>query len=116
MRGPQRDPTIQEKLQRWVKDNPDRWYTARFIEVHAETGVSEASINRYLPLHIAKAAKILPSEVKQKRRETIGFNLTRLSDAEIAKIQQLFNEGHEALDISYLLNRGISTVEKYRPK
>ena len=112
-----RAPTLQEKMQRWVKNNPDRWYTVRVIEIHAETGISEATLHRYLVLHIAREADILPSEVKAKRREGIGtHNMNRLPEEKIAKIQEMFHQGFESLSICYILKYSLATVEKYRPK
>lgn len=68
-----KDPTLQDKLRHWVENNPDRWYTARYEDIHIETGVSFHTVYRYYLLIVARAADILPSEVKanEKTRGTL---------------------------------------------
>ena len=67
-----KDPTLQDKLRHWVENNRDRWYTASYKDIHIETGVSFATLYRYYPLIVARAADILPSEVKAKREAHFG--------------------------------------------
>ena len=118
MPGPRRDPEIQNKIRKWVEKNPDRWYTAKYENIHVETGVSVASLYRYFPLIVAEVANILPSEVKAKREVHMGVSpwKRKLSDEEIAEIRRLYGEGHEPLDIAFITGRSLSQVEKYKPK
>ena len=113
-----KDPTLQDKLRQWVENNPDRWYTAKYKEIHIETGVSFPTLYRYYPLIVARVAGILPSVVKAKRDEHFGDRPWpwELSDEEIAEIQQLFDEGQSRLDISWMTGHSLAMVEKYRPK
>ena len=96
MPKPTKDPNLQEKIQHWVEKNPERWYTAKYEDIHVETGVSVSTLYRYFPLIVAKVADILPSEVKAKREEHMGVSPWRrkLSDEEIAEIHRLYDEGH----------------------
>ena len=116
MPKPWKDPEIQNKITQWVEKNPSRWYTAKYEDIKVETGVSVASLYRYFPLIVAKVANILPSEVKAKREAEMGVSPWRrkLSDAEIAEIQRLYDEGHTSLDISFMTGRSLSQVEKYK--
>lgn len=118
MPKPSKDPDIQQKIQHWVENNPDRWYTTTYKEIHAETGVSGASLSRYFPLIVAKVANILPSEVKAKRYAEIGTPpvLLKLSDEEIATIRRLFDEGRSPLDIAHETGRSLTQVERYKPR
>ena len=117
MPNPWKDPEIQNKIRQWVEKNPSRWYTAKYEDIRVETGVSVSSLYRYFPLIVAKAADILPSEVSEKREGEMGVSpwKRKLSDAEIAEIQRLYDEGHTSLDISFMTGRSLSQVEKYKP-
>ena len=117
MPKPWKDPEIQNKIRQWVEKNPSRWYTAKYEDIQVETGVSISSLYRYFPLIVAKVADILPSEVSAKREEEMGVSPWRrkLSDAEIAEIQRLYDEGHTSLDISFMTERSLSQIEKYNP-
>ena len=113
-----RKKNSKQKIQDWVENNPDRWYTTKYEDIAAETGVSSSTVGRYFRLAVAKAANILPSEVKAKREEHIGVHPLehKLSDGEIAIIQRLFDTGHSVLDIVYITGRSLGTVKKYKPK
>ncbi len=113
-----KDPTLQEKLQQWVENNPDRWYTAKYEDISVETGVSMSTVYRYFKLIVARAANILPSEVQAKREAHGGVSpwKRKLSDEEIAEIQQLFDEGRTPTDISFITGRSLAQVAKYKPK
>ncbi len=113
-----KDPTLQDKIQEWVENNPDRWYTAEYKDISVETGVSTSTVYRYYMLIVAKAANITPSEVKEKREEHFGVSpwKRRLSDEEIAMIRRLYNAGCSPLDIAFITGRSLSQVGKYKPK
>ena len=113
-----KDPTLQEKLKDWVENNPDRWYTAKYEDISVETGVSMSTVYRYFKLIVARAANILPSEVQAKREAQGGVSpwKRRLSDEEIAEIQQLYAEGNTTLDICFVTGRSPAQVEKHKPK
>ena len=117
MPKPTKDPNLQEKIQHWVEKNPERWYTAKYEDIHVETGVSVSTLYRYFPLIVAKVADMLPSEVTERRQEHMGISPWRrkLSDEEIAEIRRLYDEGHTSLDISFMTGRSLSQVEKYNP-
>ena len=118
MPKPWKDPELQNKMRDWTEKNPDRWYTAKYEEIHVETGVSVPTLYRYFPLIVAEVAKILPSEVIEKRQEHIGISPWRrkLSEDEIAKIRRLYDEGKTPADIAFITERSLSQVEKYKPK
>lgn len=101
-----------------MKKNPERWYTAKYEDIHVETGVSVPTLYRYLPLIVAEFAQILPSEVIEKRQEHIGISPWRqkLSEDEIAKIRRLYDEGKTPADIAFITGRSLSQVEKYNPR
>ena len=40
----------------------------------------------------------------------------KLSDAEIAEIRRLYDEGKPPADIAFITGRSLSQVEKYKPK
>ena len=74
---------------------------------------------RIFPLLLARAANILPSEVKAKRKKHLGLSSPldrKLSDAEIARIEQLLGEGNTPLDVAFMTGRSLSQIEKYKPK
>ena len=112
-----RPPTVQERIKQWIERNPTRWYTAFYEDIKVEAGVSVHSLYRYYPLLVAKVAGILPSEVKAKRWQEGGFKpLTPLlSDAEIALIQRLFNEGHDLMDIKFMTGRSFVQIARHDP-
>ena len=118
MPKPWKAPELQNKMRAWVEKNPERWYTAKYEDIHVETGVSVSSLYRYFPLIVAKIANILPSEVKTKREAEMGVSPWRrkLSDEEIAEIHRLYDEGKTALDIAFVTGRSLSQVEKYKPR
>ena len=113
-----KNPEIQEALKTWVGKNPERWYTAKYEDIHAETGVSLSSIYRYFPLIVARAADILPSQVMNKRNEEQGISPWRrnLSKEEVAEIHRLYKEEKTVLDIAFITGRSPSQIEKYKPK
>ena len=117
MPKPWKDPELQNKMRDWVEKNPDRWYTAKYEDIHIETGVSVPTLYRYFPLIVAEFARILPSEVMKKREEHMGVSPIRrkLSDAEIAEIRRLYDEGKAPVDIAFITGRSLSQVEKYNP-
>ena len=117
MPKPWKDPELQNKMRDWVEKNPERWYTAKYEDIHVETGVSVSTLYRYFPLIVAQVADIPPSEVKAKREEHMGVSPWRrkLSDEEIAEIHRLYDEGKTALDIAFVTGRSLSQVEKYNP-
>lgn len=116
MPKPWKDPEVQNRIKAWVEKNPSRWYTAKYADIRIEADVSLSSLYRYFPLIVARAANILPSQVKRKRREEGGSGPWRrkLSDDEIAEIQRLWDEGHEPLDIAFMTGKSVSQVEKYK--
>ena len=118
MPKPWKDPELQNKMRDWVEKNPERWYTAKYEDIHDETDVSVPTLYRYFPLIVAEFAKILPSEVKAKRQEHMGISPWRrkLSDDEIAEIHRLYDEGKPPADIAFITGRSLSQVEKYKPK
>ena len=117
MPNPWKDPHLQERMKNWIHSNPDRWYTARYTEIAAETSVSESTLRRHYPLLVAEVAKILPSEVLNRRREHGGqYPIhSKLSDEEVASIQELYRKGTNPLDIAYITGRSLNTVKKYDP-
>ena len=118
MPKPWKAPELQNKIRQWVEKNPERWYTVKYEDIHVETGVSVSTLYRYFPLIVAEFAKILPTEVIEKRQEHMGISPWRrkLSDEEIAEIHRLYDEGKTALDIAFVTGRSLSQVEKYKPK
>ena len=118
MPKPWKDAELQNKMRDWAEKNPDRWYTAKYEEIRDETGVSAPTLYRYFPLIVAEFAQILPSEVMEKREEHMGVSPIRrkLSDAEIAEIHRLYDEGKLPADIAFITRRSLSQVEKYKPK
>lgn len=116
MARPYRSPKIQDTIKKWVLKNPDRWYTAKLEDIHAETGVSVSSLYRYLALIIAKEADIPPSEVIENRRTHMGTSPWRrkLTDAEVSEIHTLFAEGKTTLDIAFVTGRSLSQIQKYK--
>ena len=118
MPKPWKDPELQNKIRQWVEKNPECWYTVKYEDIHVETGVSVSSLYRYFPLIVAKIAGIPPSEVKEKRQEHMGISpwQRKLSDAEVAEIRRLYDEGKTPLDIAFITGRSLSQVEKYKPK
>ena len=90
----------------------------KYEDIHVETGVSVSTLYRYFPLIVAEFAKILPTEVIEKRQEHMGISPWRrkLSDEEIAEIHRLYDEGKTTLDIAFVTGRSLSQVEKYKPK
>ena len=118
MPTPKRDPELKNKIRQWVEKNPERWYTAKYEDIHVETGVSASSLYRYFPLIVAEVGNILPSEVIEKRQEHMGISQWRreLSDAEVAEIRRLYDEGNSTLDISFMTGRGLVQLEMYKPK
>ena len=111
-------PELQNKMRAWVEKNPERWYTAKYEDLTIETGVSVSTLYRYFPLIVAEFAKILPSEVIEKRQEHMGISPWRrkLSDEEIAEIEHLFEENHSILDISFITGRSLGQISMYQPK
>ncbi len=73
MPKPWKDPEIQNKIKTWVENNPSRWFTATYKDIHVETDVSLVSVYRYYRLIVARVANILPSEVEKKRQEKRGL-------------------------------------------
>ena len=118
MPKPRREPKAHDKMRTWVEKNPERWYTAKYEEIHIETGVSFSALYRYFPLIVAEFAQILPSEVKAKREEHGGTIALRreLSDEEIAEIHQLYDEGKSILDIAFITGWSLVQIAKYKPK
>ncbi len=118
MPKPWKAPELQNKIRQWVEKNPERWYTVKYEDIHVETGVSVSTLYRYFPLIVAEFAKILPTEVIEKRQEHMGISQWRreLSDAEVAEIHQLYDEGNSTLDISFMTGRGLVQLEMYKPK
>ena len=117
MPNPWKDPELQQRMKDWIAENPDRWYTARYQDIAAETSVSLTTLTRYYPLLVAQVANIPPSEVQDKRREHLGQHPLhrKLPDEEIAKIVGLYEEGKTTLDIAYMTGRSPTQVEKYDP-
>lgn len=118
MAKPTRDPEIQRKIREWIEKNPERIYTAKYKDIEIEADVSRSSLYRYFPLIAARVVNRLPSEIIEQRRADGGMGNWRakLSDAEIAEIQQLFNEGKTPLDISFMTGHSLSRIEQHRPK
>ena len=118
MPKPRREPKAHNKMRTWVEKNPERWYTAKYEDVHIETGVSFSTLYRYFPMIVAEFAQILPSEVMKKREEHGGTMPFRreLSDEEIAEIHQLCDEGKSILDIAFITGRSLSRIAKHKPK
>ena len=110
-------PKIQNRIKRWVEKNPTRWYAASYADIEVEADVSAASLYRYYPLIVAKVAGILPSKVKAKRWEEGGFSpmTGQLSDAEIAEIQDLFNQGLTVLDIVFVTGKSPVRINRCNP-
>ena len=46
MPKPWKDLELQNKMRDWVEKNPDRWYTAKYEDIHVETGVSVSTLYR----------------------------------------------------------------------
>lgn len=116
MARPYKDPEIQRKIKEWVEKNPSRWWTAKYEDIRVAADVSLSSLYRYLPLIMARAAEMLPSEVKAKREEEGGSRPWRrkLSDAEITEVQRLCEAGHESLDIADMTGKSLSQIEKIK--
>ena len=74
MPKPWKAPELQNKIRQWVEKNPERWYTVKYEDIHVETGVSVSTLYRYFPLIVAEFAKILPTEVIEKRQEHMGIS------------------------------------------
>ena len=117
MPKPRREPKAHNKMRDWVEKNPERWYTARYGDIHIETDVSFSTLYRYFPLIVAEFAQILPSEVKAKREEHGGTMPFRreLSDEEIAEIHQLYDEGKSILDIAFMTGWSLVQIAKHKP-
>ena len=113
-----KDPTLQEKLEQWVENNPDRWYTAKYEDISMESGVSASTVYRHYLVAVARAANILPSEVQKKREEHAGVSpwKRKLTPEEIAEIRRLFDEGYTPLDIVFVTGRSLAQIRKYKPK
>lgn len=118
MAKPTKDPEIQRKIKEWIEKHPERIYTAKYKDIAVEADVSLPSLYRYFPVIAARAVKLLPSEVIEKRREAGGMGPLRvkLTDAEVAEIQRLFAEGTKPIDIAFITGHSLSKVEQYRPK
>ena len=118
MPTPKRDPELKNKIRQWIEKNPERWYTAKYEDLTIETGVSVSSLYRYFPLIVAEVGNILPSKVIEKRQEHMGISQWRreLSNAEVAEIRRLYDEGNSTLDISFMTGRGLVQLEMYKPK
>ena len=118
MLKPRREPKAHNKMRTWVEKNPERWYTAKYEDIHIETGVSFSTLYRYFPLIVAEFAQILPSEVKAKREEHGGTMPFRreLSDEEIAEMHQFYDEGKSILDIAFITGRSLAQIAKHKPK
>ena len=113
--GPYRSPIIQKKIEDWVKENPDRWYSAKMEDIKVESGASQESLYRYLYLAIAKRAKIRPSVVVDLRRYHMGISpwKRRLRQSEIDEIYRLADEYKSTnLDIAFATGRSLAQVEK----
>ena len=107
-----------KRIKNWVEKNPHRWYSAKFSDIQVETDVSESSLYREYALLVAQVANILPSEVLAKRREIHGTSprLLKLTEKEVARIHELYDEGKTPIDIAFMTGRSLSQVEKYKPK
>ncbi len=118
MPTPKKDTMIKNKIRKWVEKNPERWYTAKYEDIHVETGVSMSSLYRYFSLIVAEVGNILPSEVIENRQAEMGISPWRrkLSDAEIAEIHRLYDEGNSSLDISFMTGRSLGQLSMYKPK
>jgi len=110
-----------DKLKKWVDENPEGYLEMSFREIANEIGISHSTVDRNLIRIIAERDGLLPSQVKFKRSEA-GFTFTtagdtKLSDEQINKIHELWNQGFYDLDdIAYIVKVDKRTVEKYLSK
>ena len=119
MPKPWKDPELQNKMRAWVEKNPERWYTAKYEDIHVETGVSVSSLYRYFPVDCCQSREhsaVGSHERNERQRWGLVPWRRKLSDEEIAEIHRLYDEGKTALDIAFVTGRSLSQVEKYKPK
>lgn len=106
-----------EKLNKWVEENPEGYLKMGFRKIADEIGISQSTVAKNILKIVAERDGILPSQVKFKRREA-GFTFLKagdikLSDDQITKIWELFNQKYDADDIAYIVKVDVRTVEKY---
>lgn len=108
--------TVREKIEDWVKENPNAYLEKGLNAIADEIDISASSVSKILPLIIAERDNILPSEVV-KKREARGFkmrsNRERLDKEKIKEIKHQHELGIEIRDIGYILDIHPDTVRKY---
>lgn len=107
--------SVRQKIQAWVKKNPEGYLEKTFKQISKEAGVSEGSVNGHLTKIIAERDGIFPSDVTAKRMAE-GFRQSplELPEEKIAQIRKLHDKDKRSVaDISYIMKCCEVTVRKY---
>ena len=106
--------TVRQKLIQWLEANPDGWLTQSYESIAKETKMSAGSVNRHLLEIIADREGILPSAVKQRRREA-GHVHQRRTKTDPDKIRKVIenNPGADIRDWAYLAKCHPTVIERF---
>ena len=106
--------TAAEKLQTWIDKHPEDYLEKSNKTISIEAGISPSSVQRHLPILIAKRDGILASEVVSKR-EVAGYKRgsKALTPQQIQTIQQHHDDGLSIIDIQQLTGHDERTIKKY---
>lgn len=109
-----------KKLEKWVEENPNGYLEKGFKKIADEIGISPSTVAKNLLKIIAERDGVLVSDVRLEREQAgLSFNAkgdVKISDEQIKKIRELFDQKYDVHDIAYLVNLDERTVKKYLSK
>ncbi len=104
--------SVKEKLEKWLKENPEGWLTESDQSISDQAGVSTGSVSRHLHMVVAKRNGVMPSEVRKQRQETRP--ISRRTKVDLNKIREIIaaNPDMPVCDLAFMADCSEATIER----